>query len=426
MAEFKMSLVQRKNLKENDEKLQESMQKIKDATGEQDWAMEIDWGSVYSTYQLGDRPGDTIYDSCMSALASNIESLCKNEDAKNALNTAVNQHKIIFTVDKKASSYWSEKINNGCIEIGYKGSICNVYDLGNSIEGLLTVNYEDVDMPLKLKKNIDEVQEKHEELKEKLRDATGRDFTLKIEWAQMITDHMDKNYPGSFGSTLLESCFEGLVSNIVRVCTNEAYPGKDAFNEHASSGVIIFNSNKNDKKAPSYFATKFENGDLVVSFKYICNTYDIGSNIPELMTVEYEEVKMPFLTRKSLAEKEEKKEEYMGIINEATGRTMELHVDWPKMLPFMIKDSRPDYVGSTLYESVLEGLSSNIKKLCEDDMGKEAFNESVTSGKIVLTTWDDKKASGYVKESFDNGDAVIAFKTICNTYEIGAGFEKLL
>jgi len=59
-------------------------------------------------------------------------------------------------------------------------------------------------------------------------------------------------------------------------------------------------------------------------------------------------------------------------------------------------------------------------------MGKEAFNENCSTGKIVLTTWDDKKASGYFKETFENGDLVIAFKSICNCYDIGSSIEKLL
>jgi len=160
MAEFKLSLVQRKNLKTNEEKLNENLQIIKDATGVNEFTMEIDWGQVYPTYNLADRPGDTIYDSCMTALAENIQKLCKNEDAKTSFVAAVNQSKIIFNVDKKASSYWSEKINNGCLEIGYKGSICNVYDLGNSIEDQLTTTFEEVVIPIKLKKNIDEKRRK--------------------------------------------------------------------------------------------------------------------------------------------------------------------------------------------------------------------------------------------------------------------------
>jgi len=426
MAEFKLSLVQRKNLKTNEEKLNENLQTIKDATGVNEFTMEIDWGQVYPTYNLADRPGDTIYDSCMTALAENIQKLCKNEDAKTSFVAAVNQSKIIFNVDKKASSYWSEKINNGCLEIGYKGSICNVYDLGNSIEDQLTTTFEEVVIPIKLKKNIDEKEEKKQELLEKLNAATGRDFTLKIEWEQMIKDHMDKNYTSSFGGTLYESCFEGLVDNICKLCNDKHFSGKDAFNEFASTGTIIFNSNKNDKKAPSYYAVAFVNGDLVVSFKYICNTYDIGSNIPELLTVVYEEVTMPYLSRKSLAEYEEKKEEYMTVINEASGKTFELAIDWVKMVPFVTKDNRPTYLGSTLYESVLSGLSENIKKLCADELGKEGFEEAASTSKIILTTWEDKKASGYFKESFENGDLVIAFKQICNCYDIGSGIEKLL
>jgi len=426
MAEFKMSLVQRKNLKQNEEKLNENLQIIKDATGVSEWTMEVDWGLVYPVYQLEDRPGDTIYDSCMSALAENIQTLCKNEDAKNSFVTAVNQSKIIFNVDKKASSYWSEKIANGCLEIGYKGSVCNVYELGGSIEDLLTCTFEETEIPIKLRKNISEKEEKKQELLDKLNAATGRDFTLKIEWEQMIKDHMEKSYAYSFGGTLYESCFEGLVSNICKLCNNEVYSGKDAFNEFATTGTIIFNSNKNDKKAPSYYAVAFVNGDLVVSFKYICNTYEIGSNIEELLTVQFEEVTIPYLGRKSLAEYEEKREEYMGMINEATGKTFELAIDWAKMVPFIIKDGRPSYLGSYLYDSILGGLAENLKTLCADEMGQEGFNECASTGKIVFTTWEDKKASGYFKESFENGDLVIAFKQICNCSDIGSGIEKLL
>jgi hypothetical protein len=572
MAEFKLSLVQRKNLKENDEKLNESLQKIRDATGVNEWAMEIDWGTVYPVYQLGDRPGDTIYGECMSALAGNIENLCKIEATKEAFNSSLNQSKIIFNVDKKASSYWSEKIVNGCLEIGYKGSVCNVYELGRKIEDQLTTTFEECEMPIKLRTNIEsedvqekknnqmekikeatgrdfelkvqwaemikdhmdanypqnfgesilnsvlegladnvkklcsteygkdafnefattgviiinsnkndkkassyfteafvngdvvisfksicncyeigrkfenlltctfedvviplrlrlniaDTEEKKEEHMQKINDATGRDFTLKVEWAEMIKDHMDANYPQNFGGSILDSVLEGLSSNIRSLCNDEHFPGKDAFNEFATTGNIIINSNKNDKKATSYFTVKFENGDLVISFKSICNCYEIGRNIPELLTVVYEDVTIPYLTRKSLAQYEEKREENMQTINTATGRTFELAVDWAKLIPFMLKDNRPDYVGSTLYESVLSGLADNLKKLCADEMSQEAFNEVASTGKIIFSTQDDKKASGYFTEKFENGDVVILFKSICNCYEIGRGFEKLL
>jgi len=274
------------------------------------------------------------------------------------------------------------------------------------------------------------IQEKHQEIHDKLTAATGKQWTLKIEWDQMMKDHMQPNQPGSLATSLLESCFGGLTDNICKLCNDKVFSGKDTFLEFAKSGTIIFNSSKNDKKATySYFNTKIENDDIVVSFKSICNAYDIGSNIPELLTLDYEDIKMPYLCRRNLAEKEEKREEKMEVINTATGKTMELSIDWPKMLPFMITGSNNKFgnsVGTTLYESVLGGLSDNIKKLCGDELGKEGFNESASTGKIILTTWDDKKASGYFKESFENGDLVIAFKTITNCYDIGKGIEKLL
>jgi len=428
MAEFKLSLIQRKNLKTNEEKLNENLQIINDATGQSGWAIDIDWGLVFPVYELGDRPGDTIYDSCMTALAENIKKLCENDAAKESFLASAGEHKIVFNVNKKAESYWSENFVNGTVEIGYKRSPCNVYELGSSLKDKLTSTFEECEMPLKMRIGIEkeETQEKKNEQLEKIKDATGRDFTITVQWAEMIKDHFT-SYPENFGSTILNSVLEGLADNIKKVCTDEHFPGKDAFNEFATTGNIIINSNKNDKKASSYFAVKFENGDLVVSFKSICNCYEIGSNIRDLLTVEFEEVTMPYVTRRSLAEYEEKKQEYMEIINTATGRTFELQIVWPKILPFMLKDNgNPSYIGSTLYDSVMGGLSESLKNLCADEMSQEAFNDSASTGKIVLTTEENKKASGYFTEKFENGDVVIAFTRICNCYEIGRGFEKLL
>jgi len=570
MAEFKLSLIQRKNLKDNEEKLQENLQTIKDATGKDDWALEIDWGVCYPVLQLADRPGSTIYDECLKALAGNITNLCKDEHAKASFVEATSGSKIIFTVDKKATGYWSEKIVNGNLEIGWKGSVCNVYQIGQKIEeqltcvfeevtmpvilrkniaaneekkeellqkiqeatgreftltvvwgdmikdhmgtyassfggqmysdclgglaenikkvcstefgkdafnefastgkiifnsnkndkkatayftekfenGDLVVSYksvcntyqiggkieeqltcvfEEVTMPVLLRKNIAEKEEKKEEHLEKIRNATGRDFTLQVVWADMIKDHMG-TYTTSFGGSMIDDCLGGLAENIRKLCTNEVFPGKDAFNEKATSGNIIFNSNKNDKKVTAYFTVAITNGDLVVSYKSVCNTYQIGQNLEEFLTVEFEEVTMPYVMRRSIAASEEKFQEHMTKINEATGRQFEVSIAWPKMLPFLkdVNKTQNSQVGSTLYESVMEGLSTNIKKLCAEEMGKEAFNELASTGKIVLTTWDDKKASGYWNEKFENGDVVISFKSICNCYQIGSSLEKLL
>jgi len=570
MAEFKLSLVQRKNLKDNEEKLQENLQKIKDATGKDDWAFEIDWGVCYPVMQLGDRPGSSIYDDCLTGLSANIVKLCLDPFAKESFVEAMTGSKIIFTVDKKSPSYWSEKIVNGNLEIGWKGSVCNTYQIGAKIEEQLTCVFEEVTMPVILRKNIAANEEKKEENLEKIKTATGRDFTLTVQWSDMIKDHMgtytssfggsmyadclgglaenikkvcstefgkdsfnefastgkiifnsNKNdkkatayftekfengdlvisfksvcntyqiggkieeqltcvfeevtmpvilrkniaekeekkeehlekirnatgrdfnltvqwsdmikdhmgtYTSSFGGSMLDECLGGLAENIRKLCTNEVFPGKDAFNEKATTGNIIFNSNKNDKKVTAYFTTTITNGDVVVSFKSVCNTYQIGSNLEELLTVEFEEVTMPYVMRRSIAASQEKFQEHLTKIHDATGRQFEVVIEWPKMLPFLkdVNKTANNSVGSTLYESVMEGLSNNIKKLCADEMGKEAFNELASTGKIILTTWDDKKASGYFNEKFENGDVVISFKSICNTYSIGSSLEKLL
>jgi len=420
----------RKNIAANEEKKQEYLEKLKEVTG-RDFTLTIQWTDMIKDH-MNNRPdgfGGTLYSSCFGGLVDNIVKVCNTEVGKDAFNEFASTGNIIFLSnknDKKAPNYFSENFINGDLVIGYK-SICNVSEIGRKIEDLLTCSFEEVVMPLLLRKNIIANEEKKEEHLEKIKEATGRDFTFTIQWADMIKDHMN-NRPDGFGGTLYNSCLGGLTENIVKLCTNKIYPGKDAFNEFASTGKINFFSNKNDKKAPNYFSVEFLNGDVSVGYKTICNVSDIGKNLEDLLTVTHEEVVMPYVMRRSLAEYEEKLEENMQVINTATGRTFELSIEWAKMLPFLkdVSKTQPSSVGSTLYSSVMGGLSSNLKKLCADEIGQEGFNEAATTGKIVLTVEDDKKASGYWTEKFDNGNLVIAFKSICNVSEIGKSVEKLL
>jgi len=264
-------------------------------------------------------------------------------------------------------------------------------------------------------------KKKKQEHLEKINVGTGRNFSLNVAWSDMTKEFM-KDRPENFATSLWDSCLGGLADNIKKLCEDET--GKNAFNEFATTGVILFNVNK---KAPSYWSETFTNGDLVIGFKSICNVYEIGRAIPGLLTCTFEENVMPYLQVKSINDKQEKFNELLQSLHEITGRQIPIVYEWAKLLPF-IKDVakiQPSNVGGTLYDSVVEGLVGNLKKLCSDEMGKEGFNESCT-GSIIFTVETDKKASGYWTEKFVNGDLVIAFKSICNVSEIGRQVEKLL
>jgi len=132
---------------------------------------------------------------------------------------------------------------------------------------------------------------------------------------------------------------------------------------------------------------------------------------------------MPYLQVKSINEKQEKFHEKLQEIHDITGRQIPIKYEWAQLLPFIqnVAKLNPIHVGSTLYESIVGGLVGNLKKLCADDIGKEGFNEACT-GSIIFTVETDKKATGYWTEKFVNGDLVIAFKNICNVYDIGKFF----
>jgi len=143
------------------------------------------------------------------------------------------------------------------------------------------------------------------------------------------------------------------------------------------------------------------------------------------------EFKLTLIQRKDIKTNEEKVAEQIAEINSSTGRSdWTWEVEWQPMVELIKAESGAtssylDQIGSNA-ANALENLASNIKKLCEDEMSKEAFNESASTGKIVCKFNNKAKDFYYHQCKFDNGDLVLTFKSICNFSSIGQDIERLL
>jgi len=140
-AEFKLSLVQRKDIKNNEEKVSEHLQTINDATGRSDWTWEVNWenfvGLAKSSNSSPDSPGSTAA-SILENLAAAIKKLCSDDMSQEAFNEAATTGKILVACDAKYKdfSYHKCAFENGDLVVKMK-YFCNFYDIGSDLEKLL-------------------------------------------------------------------------------------------------------------------------------------------------------------------------------------------------------------------------------------------------------------------------------------------------
>jgi len=137
-----MPYIMVKSITEKQEKFQGHLQSINEITGRQipivyEWAKLLPFIKDVSKIQ-NSSVGSTMYDSIVGGLVGNLKKLCSDEMGKEGFNEACTGS-IIFTVesDKKATGYWTEKFINGDLVIAFCRSICNVSEIGKSIEKLL-------------------------------------------------------------------------------------------------------------------------------------------------------------------------------------------------------------------------------------------------------------------------------------------------
>jgi len=83
-------------------------------------------------------------------------------------------------------------------------------------------------------------------------------------------------------------------------------------------------------------------------------------------------------------------------------------------------------VGEVIYDWILGSLADNVKRICGEELTKEALAEVWTTG--VIRFEENKKVSYHAVE-FTNGDLIIQYKPdnfVSNTGNIGSDIESKL
>jgi len=122
-----LSLETRLNLRKNEPKLQESLGKLKAATG-RDWTLQYDaplFAKTCETRGYKNRLGDCLLDSTVRGMTGNIVNLCKDDMSKEAFLDAVKNPAIKLVLSDASSGYGLASIEAGQLVITFRpGSFC--------------------------------------------------------------------------------------------------------------------------------------------------------------------------------------------------------------------------------------------------------------------------------------------------------------
>ena len=136
-----LSLIVKKNIKENELKRDENLKKISQVLKEQ-FTFECDMEKIHdlTPESFKNNLGKVIYDQYLSGLAENIAKIMADEMTREAFLSAVSTKKIIFTVDAlDFSAFVKSSIIDGALYIvaNKQHFPCNFKQTGADIERIL-------------------------------------------------------------------------------------------------------------------------------------------------------------------------------------------------------------------------------------------------------------------------------------------------
>lgn len=426
MAEPKLPLVARKNIKENEEKLNEQKEKInKIVELSTDITIEPDYPALHALSDkngYNNRVGD-ITGWLLEGFASKIEYVFKEETAKAALQAAwtTGVIRVRTGVNKKGENkYNTTEIENGDLVITAY-SCSNTGSVGEDLLDKLGDN--DSGLSVKAAQSVKESQESRSETLQKIQEHIGlsNDVTFDIDWPSFSQKVDAAGYKDRVGE-IVNWSLDGLKSKITNNFTDDL--SKQALQSAWTTGVIKFEWGTLKKGENKYHTTEIRDGDIAVTLYSVSNTGETGHEL--LGSLAEPSSGLPLKSSLNIKENEEKKEENLKKIQDATGLSTDVTVDidWATIEAFTKKAGYDNRLGDVVYDWIFGGLASNISRMCEEELTKEAIQEAWTTGVIRL---EENKKISYHAVEFTNGDLVIQYNNLCsNTGSVGSDIESKL
>jgi len=435
MADKKLSLPTRKNLRDNEENKKTNLARIEAASGKTgvEFTINKDIAVAESLAKNGytDRIGEIFYQAYLSQLADAIEKLCSDADNKASLGGSWTSNKIYFETDEKTEGYQSATFVNGDLRLACKSDNIwtNLSYLGSDLDTKLTSPYASEVLPLKSASNLRQAEEKRNDFLAAIATATGKsglEFSFKD--IKAVDAQLKKNgYENRIGEVFYANYLSNLSDSLTKLCADPL--AKAALNQQWTSNKIFFET---DAKAPTYQNVNFPGGDLRLSCKpdnIWTNISYLGDDIPDQLLSDYNGVVLSLKTVQNIKEYEEKGQVHLAAIGTAIGRGGPVTFvveDIKAVDAAMTKNGYKNRVGEVLWEAYLNQISSKLTSLCADEMTKEAIGDSFKNNLVFKT---EPKCEGYQNCKFADGNLVMFCKPDniwTNLSYLGEDIEKQL
>jgi len=431
MAEPKLPLIARKNIKENEEKVNEIKEKI---AGVVEAAAEVTIDVNYPTFAgfcdksgYQNRVGEvTVW--YLEALGNMIASTFKEDTAKAALQAAWTTGVIRIQTGtlKKGEpyKYSSLDIENGDLVL----TIYNIGNVGDGMRDLLDkLGDSSSGLSVKNAQNFKDKEEARTEALQQIQEflQLSCDVTLDVDSPAFATKSDAAGFKDRLGE-VIQWYIDALKGSLQRPFKDDEV-ARAALQAAWTTGVIRIEFGTLKKNEHKYVETNIRDGDLVVSVYSLGNVGETGADL--LAKLSDPSSGLPLRAALSIKQKEEARDEFLKKIQDAVGLSTDvtLDVDWTAIEPILKKQGYGDRLGDVVYEWILGALTNNIVNICKDDMTKEAVAEAWTTGVIRLE--ENKKISSYHAVEFVNGDLIIQYKPegiASNVGSIGADIESKL
>jgi hypothetical protein len=284
-----MSVATRKNISDNQKKMQGHLKTLKTASGI-DFEVEVDWVVIATACKdkgYEDRAGEVVYDWYLGGLADHVKRFCEDPIQKESFVETFGERKAITliledSVDEESPHRYAYSwiVANGALEIHIPKErfISNTSNAGDNLSKACS---GDSPMSVATRKNIKDNETSRKKNLTRIQKATGVEFEIEIDWVPFAAAAKDRGYEDRIGEVIYNWYLDGLADNLERLCKDEMC--KEAVAEACGKKVIAFTLISNDEMEGTYQKCTFsDDGALVVSTsveKFCSNTSNTGSDI---------------------------------------------------------------------------------------------------------------------------------------------------
>jgi len=262
-----LPLAVRKQLRDEEPKAKEFLDKIKGVLGVTLTVELEDPGTVYAAIPANSRDnfGYTVFTFYMRRVADRIQEACGDDLAKGVFLSAVSKNKIVFQIKKEFSENGT-KIADGVL---YVQIALSEYDGTAGVLPYLESKLNDTTkgsggLPLDLQQGIKANESYFKTAMDRIEKAIGFRMAFEVENIRAIYDKTEERYRGNLGETIYSKYATAAAEAFENECKDDMV--KEALVDGLKAKKIVFRVD--DSIANWACDNKIVNGVLVLTYKH--------------------------------------------------------------------------------------------------------------------------------------------------------------